>query len=460
MPSLPTNAMFTYGHLLARLSDAFSIYVSGMVAFYAYFGYGLWSWERYHWMVSLGALLGMMIFSGIGTYRSWRGSSHVALSSRLLRGYLMLAMLIMVYLYLAKNGQGFSRLWFALWLSGAFIGSMSIRIAAYWVLQSLRLKGHYLKQVVLIGTQEACRELYRAIRRDMAVGFVVSQIRLIDAEQANFAMVEDVARFDAKRDATLNAHEIWLCAPLTEGEMIEQIMDCLRYSTANIRLIPDLRGIRLINHKSSYVVGHYALDLSVTPMSGTQRLIKALEDKLIAGLALLLCSPIFLVAALWILCVSGRPIFYRQERVGWNGKSFTILKFRSMPNHHEMNGVVWGQAQSKKTILGGRFLRRFCIDELPQFWNVFKGDMSVVGPRPERSEFVEQFKHEIPGYMQKHLVKAGLTGWAQVHGWRGDTDLQQRINHDLWYIENWSLWLDIKIIFMTVISVLTDKNNA
>ncbi len=136
--------------------------------------------------------------------------------------------------------------------------------------------------------------------------------------------------------------------------------------------------------------------------------------------------------------------------MSWNGDTFQMLKFRSMSTDSETDGIRWGGADSKKVTPVGRFLRRSSLDELPQLINVIKGEMSLVGPRPERTVFVEQFKREIPGYMQKHMVHAGITGWAQVHGWRGDTDLKVRIEHDLWYIDNWSVWLDLKILFLTV----------
>ena len=135
-----------------------------------------------------------------------------------------------------------------------------------------------------------------------------------------------------------------------------------------------------------------------------------------------------------------------------------MLKFRSMPVDVEKNGVSWGGATDKATTRFGQFIRRTSLDELPQFLNVLKGDMSIVGPRPERPMFVAQFKDAIPDYMKKHLVKAGITGWAQVHGWRGDTDLKTRIEFDLFYIENWSVWLDLKIIFLTIIKGFVNEN--
>jgi len=165
----------------------------------------------------------------------------------------------------------------------------------------------------------------------------------------------------------------------------------------------------------------------------------------------LLISPLMAALAVGVKLSSPGPILYRQRRVGLDGKEFEMLKFRSMPVDMEKNkSVQWGGAQNKTTTRFGRFIRQTSLDELPQFINVLRGDMSIVGPRPERPMFVEQFKGQIAGYMHKHLVKAGITGWAQINGWRGDTDLVKRIEYDLYYINHWSLAFDLRIIFLTI----------
>jgi putative colanic acid biosynthesis UDP-glucose lipid carrier transferase len=164
------------------------------------------------------------------------------------------------------------------------------------------------------------------------------------------------------------------------------------------------------------------------------------------------------VLAIGVKLSSPGPVFYRQKRVGWNGQLFDILKFRTMPVDLENKSTTWGGSGLKVQNKFCKWLRKTSLDELPQFINVLKGEMSIVGPRPERPEFVEQFKDEIPGYMKKHLVKAGITGWAQIHGWRGDTDLHSRIEHDLYYIDNWSLGLDLRIIMYTPWRGLLHKN--
>jgi putative colanic acid biosysnthesis UDP-glucose lipid carrier transferase len=252
--------------------------------------------------------------------------------------------------------------------------------------------------------------------------------------------------------------QVWLAMPLKEEDQMLRVLHDLRHCTTDIRYVPDLFGFRLINHSVTDVVGLPVINLSVSPMEGVNRVVKAIEDRLLAALILVLISPLMFAIALAIKLSSPGSVFYRQERVSWNGTRFEMLKFRSMCTHAESTGVRWGDAQGKPVTPIGVFLRRTSLDELPQFINVLKGEMSIVGPRPERPVFVEQFKDEIPGYMKKHLVKAGITGWAQVNGLRGDTDLQKRIEYDLHYIDQWSLWFDLRIIFLTLFRGFAGKN--
>ncbi|MEX0747787.1 MAG: exopolysaccharide biosynthesis polyprenyl glycosylphosphotransferase, partial [Rhodothermales bacterium] len=174
---------------------------------------------------------------------------------------------------------------------------------------------------------------------------------------------------------------------------------------------------------------------------------------------LLVTVPVFLLIAATVKLSSSGPIFYRQRRMGLNGVTFDMLKFRSMPvNAEEESGPVWARPGESRATAVGRLLRRTSLDELPQFLNVLKGDMSVVGPRPERPVFIESFKERVPRYMLRHKTKAGITGWAQVHGWRGNTSIEKRIEYDLYYIQNWSLKLDVKIMIMTVWSGFFNRN--
>jgi putative colanic acid biosynthesis UDP-glucose lipid carrier transferase len=186
--------------------------------------------------------------------------------------------------------------------------------------------------------------------------------------------------------------------------------------------------------------------------------LKRTEDIVLSIIILTLISPIMLIVAIGVKITSPGPIFYRQTRVTLNNKNFGMLKFRSMPTNAEQSGVQWGKSKSKTNTKFGQFIRASSLDELPQFLNVLKGDMSIVGPRPERDIFINKFSQEIPNYMDKHAVKAGITGWAQINGWRGDTSLEKRIEFDIYYINNWTFWFDIKIIFLTIFKGFINKN--
>ena len=234
-------------------------------------------------------------------------------------------------------------------------------------------------------------------------------------------------------------------------------------STANIRLVPDLFALKLINHGISEVVGIPMLDLSVSPITGDVRLVKALQDRVLGALILLLISPVMLAIALAIKFTSPGPVLYRQCRHGWNGEEIWVYKFRSMVVHAEQNGQVTQAQKSDARITPlGAFLRRTSLDELPQFINVLQGRMSIVGPRPHAVVHNEHYKELVPHYMLRHKVKPGITGWAQINGFRGETDtldkMEKRVEYDLHYIENLSLALDLKIIVATVFKGFVHKN--
>lgn len=451
MPKAKTLSGFdAYSHIAARIADAFALIAGGILAYWMRFGYLFDMVERYQWMMLSGMLLGLIILSSCGIYRSWRGAVRVELVVRIVHAFAILGGIIFTYLYFTKTGERFSRLWLGLWLTTAFVLSVGARTVAYPVLNSLRSQGKNRKTVVLVGDLNSCLIAYRHILSQPSAGFDVTAVRLMNEENCPKLDIEDCRAFDSKRDSGLVSDEVWVCLPLAHGNLVEDILGSLDHCVGNVRYMPDMKGLRLINHDISSVAGLYLFDMSCSPMSGKARFIKAAEDKLLAGLALLLLSPLMLLISMAVKLTSPGPIFHRQERMSWNGDRFEMLKFRSMAVNNEEKGVSWGGAATKEVTPVGRLLRRSSLDELPQLINVLKGEMSLVGPRPERTVFVERFKNEIPGYMQKHMVYAGITGWAQVHGWRGDTDLKMRIEHDLWYIDNWSVWLDLKILFLTV----------
>ena len=220
----------------------------------------------------------------------------------------------------------------------------------------------------------------------------------------------------------------------------------------DVKVVPDLLQVIALRARLEDLDGVPVININDVPLQGFNTIVKRAIDIVISGVTLVvLAIPFGLLAALVRLTSRG-PVFYYQERMGLDGKRITIVKFRSMFEDAEAeSGPVWARENDPRCTPVGRWLRRFDLDELPQLWNVLRGDMSIVGPRPERPYFVEQFKHRIPQYMLRHKVKAGITGWAQVNGWRGNTSLEKRIEYDLYYIENWSVGLDLKIMWLTVL---------
>ena len=245
---------------------------------------------------------------------------------------------------------------------------------------------------------------------------------------------------------------LYVALPLEEHAKLLDLMEITSREFIDVKVVPDLLQFIAIRARLEDLDGLPVINVNEVPLQGFHAWVKRTLDIVLSLAALMfLAIPLALIAAL-VKWTSHGPVFYRQERMGLDGKAFTVYKFRSMyQNAEDTTGPIWARDNDPRTTPVGKWLRRFDLDELPQFWNVLKGDMSIVGPRPERPFFVEQFKHRIPQYMLRHKVKAGITGWAQVNGWRGNTSLEKRIEYDLYYIENWSVSLDLKIIWLTVV---------
>ena len=253
----------------------------------------------------------------------------------------------------------------------------------------------------------------------------------------------------------MRVHEVWLCLPLNQGEAIKRVMYALRHHTVDVRYVPDLGDLPLLNHRISHIGGLYTLDISRSPMEGPARLVKRLEDLVLGLLITLLMLPVCAVIAIGIKMTSKGPIIFKQYRMGINGRRFKVYKFRSMEVHEEgSDQVTQAHFGDPRITRLGRSCGGPVFDELPQFYNVLQGRMSIVGPRPHALSHNEFYKDVVESYMQRHKVKPGITGWAQVNGLRGETDtvekMEKRVQYDLWYIDNWSLGLDLKIIALTV----------
>ncbi|MDO8679813.1 MAG: undecaprenyl-phosphate glucose phosphotransferase [Acidobacteriota bacterium] len=254
---------------------------------------------------------------------------------------------------------------------------------------------------------------------------------------------------------------LYVALPLEEHMKLLDLVESTSREGVDVKVVPDLLQFIALRARLEDLDGVPVINLNDVPLQGVSAFTKRVIDIVISAGALALMAFPGLMISWMIKRGSPGPVFYTQERMGLDGKQFDVYKFRTMPLDAESDtGPVWADEDDPRATGIGAFLRRHDLDEWPQFWNVLVGEMSIVGPRPERPFFVEQFKHRIPQYMLRHKVKAGITGWAQVNGWRGNTSLEKRIEYDLYYIENWSVTLDIKIMWLTLIRVLTPSRDA
>ncbi len=332
---------------------------------------------------------------------------------------------------------------------------------AYDALESrLRARGMAVYNTLIVGTGEVGRMILNKIRQSPALGYRV--VGFVDETPGQAeVMGVPVLGHTENLPQLIDQHgidQIIIALPeRSHQELLEIIALCQR-GRVEIKVFPDVFQIIASEISIGDLNGLPLLTVRDVALRGWKLTLKRGMDIVGSALALIFLSPLMLLVAALIKLESPGPVFYVQERVGLDGKPFQLLKFRTMRQDAEANGPGWTVANDPRRTRLGKILRRYSIDELPQFINVLIGEMSLVGPRPERPFYVEQFRQAIPRYMERHREKAGITGWAQVNGLRGDTSIVERTKYDLWYIENWSLWLDIKILLRTLVHFAKDEN--
>lgn len=337
------------------------------------------------------------------------------------------------------------------------------RLVVRKLLRSFRAKGYNLKHILLVGYSRAAEEYVDRILGNPEWGYVVCGI-LDDSVPAGtlYRGVKVLGRVDNILEIlpVNELDEIAITLSLKDYDRLEEIVSICEKYGVHTKFIPDYNSLIPTKPYTEDLMGLPVINIRYVPLTNTMNiLVKRIMD--IAGslVGIVLTSPIMLVAAIAVKISSPGPVIFKQERVGLHGRHFYMYKFRSMEQQKPSEEQkAWTVKDDPRVTKVGKLLRRTSIDELPQLFNILKGDMSLVGPRPERPLFVEKFKEEIPRYMVKHQVRPGLTGWAQVNGYRGDTSIRKRIEYDLYYIENWTVGFDIKIIFMTFFTGFINKN--
>jgi Undecaprenyl-phosphate glucose phosphotransferase len=337
---------------------------------------------------------------------------------------------------------------------------LGARRASWMAVHWLRSRGYNQTQAIIVGTGRVARKTARSLRLTRwlgikNVGFVEDMPTRWCSDLDILGTVTDLPRLVEK----YRISHVFICLPMSRYHDARKVFDTLSQAFVEVRLVADVPALAGLALTTTSFDGMPMIGLRESPHFGLNIVVKRVMDIALAVFALVVLSPLMMVIAIVIKLSSPGPILYRQERCGLNGKSFWMLKFRSLRvDAEKQTGAVWAVKDDPRRTWFGAFLRKTSMDELPQFLNVLKGDMSVVGPRPERPVFIQKFSKTIPSYGARHAVKAGITGWAQVHGWRGNTSLRKRIQYDLHYITHWSPWLDLRILWMTVWHGIVNRN--
>ena len=453
--------------LLHRVFDLLAV-IAGCLAAY-WLRHGTFDLPgQYREALLVAVVLGLLSFRSFGLYQSWRGISLTAELQRVTWAWGAIFIVLAVIAFLLKLGHEYSRQWAVFWLGSTWVLLVGLRATARIALRWVRSGGANYRRVVIVGATSLSAYAIRQINDMPWTGLKVVGVFDEASNVPHVGVFEGVPVWGGLNEVaryvdSANIDQVWLCLPLRAEDDMKRVLGDLRNSTADIRFVPDIFGFNLLNHSMTEVAGIPVINLSASPMEGWNRVVKELEDRFLALLILIAISPIMLAIAIGVKLSSRGPCLFKQLRHGWDGRPIEVWKFRTMKLHSEKRGSVTQATRIDNRVTKfGAFLRRTSLDELPQFVNVLQGRMSIVGPRPHAIEHNEQYKDLIDKYMLRHKVKPGITGWAQVNGYRGETDtvekMEKRVEYDLYYIENWSLWFDLKIIFLTFFKGFVHKN--
>jgi Undecaprenyl-phosphate glucose phosphotransferase len=469
--------MRRYNRLLVAfyvISDAALAMLSLLIAYWLRFHSGLIEvtkgdpgFDDYRQMMPFIAVLVPFAFQIQGLYRLRRGRSRVddffaVFVGTILAGIMGLVALLYYQTYYVPDEQVLagrfeaSRFFLGLFLLVNITLTYMSREIVREMLERRWRAGIGLKRVLIAGSGDLGRLVADKVlqHRELGfqvVGFVCDRAAGDHIGYRGLPLLGTLNETDEiiKRE---KIDHVYVALPLEEHVKMLGIVEATNREGVDVHVVPDLLQFIALRARLENLDGVPIISLNDVPLRGFNSILKRLIDATLSAGGLLVLSPLFAVVSILIKRGSPGPVFYTQERMGLDGKAFHVYKFRSMyVGAEDDSGPVWARDEDPRCTPVGKWLRKLDIDELPQLWNVLRGDMSIVGPRPERPYFVEQFKHRIPQYMLRHKVKAGITGWAQVNGWRGNTSLEKRIEYDLYYIENWSVGLDIKIMWLTVI---------
>ncbi len=383
-------------------------------------------------------------------------------TKRILLGLVVAALFLIAAGYLLKISEQYSRGWFIVWFALSAFTVLAVHVITTQVLRWLRALGAFARNIVIYGSGDIAESIIRRVAMSSMNLRVVAVFDDLSRDQTAQVPVSgglsDLISFGQQR----RIDEILIAMPMTNELQIANLVEQLSLLPADIRICPSATAFRIPPKKLLDYEGLAVLELERRPMDGWAPIVKNVEDKVLASLLLVSLTPLLLLIALVVKLDSRGPAIFKQRRHGFNHEVFNLYKFRTMYVAEDGPDITQATRKDPRVTRVGRFLRKTSLDELPQLFNVLRGDMSLVGPRPHALSHNEYYSTVLARYANRHKVKPGMTGWAQVNGYRGETDtpekMRGRVERDLWYIENWSVWLDVKILAMTPFYGLIGKN--
>jgi Undecaprenyl-phosphate glucose phosphotransferase len=418
--------------------------------------------EKYSALAPLVGVLWVTVFTLMRLYESQR-MRGLRQEVGLVTQAHVVAMLLFLAVAFTFKEYHYSRLVMAYFGTLGAVALVTFRLVLRVTLRHLRGHGYNLRHVVIVGEGRQVEQFVSHVEESVELGVRVLGIATheLSSDKTLFGKPVLGKYGDVKRIVEEHRPDgVLVALPVQHQHHMDRILSLLADEAIDVHVVPDIGGYSTLGCEVERFYDLPMVRINESPLSGgAAAVFKRMTDIVAAGIGIVIISPLLLLIALAVKLSSPGPILYSQERMGLDGRTFKMLKFRSMRiDAEQQSGAVWATKGDARCTPVGAFLRRTSLDELPQLWNVLCGDMSLVGPRPERPVFVSRFRKEIPHYMLRHKVKAGITGWAQINGWRGNTSLDRRIECDLYYIQNWSYLLDLKILTMTLWKGFVNKN--
>lgn len=491
---------------LFAVSDLLVVMACWLLSYWLRFSSGYFAVEKgvppssnYFKMLIFVALIWFLVFRNSGLYKPMRGISRLTETWIIIKAnaFSILLLVAATYLFWEKSIP-FSRLVFGIF---ACLSTLTLVISRGFVrsiLRLLRRRGYNLRYALIVGAGELAAKVVTRLRQHPEYGIELIGCLASDdlvmpngryslsqtfKKRANEMLTQVIGGIGdtispQKLSPSLHAlvvgrysdlpsilerggiDQIIVAMPHCEHKDLDSVMALIGDSMVDVKIIPDMYSYIQLGSAIEEFDGLPVVSIASTPLSGFNVVLKRLLDIFLSGIFLLLISPIMILAATLVKLSSPGPVFFTQERMGLDGRLFKIIKFRTMRTDAEKQGAQFAVKNDPRATRIGKIMRKLSIDELPQLFNVILGHMSLVGPRPERQVFIQEFRQHFPKYMLRHKVQAGMTGWAQINGWRGNTSIEKRIEHDLYYIENWSLGLDLKIVLMTLVNGFFDRSTT